>query len=180
MYSLLCGVMLLSAGAAAAQEQFPFAKSIKTLDLAATGAAAEFEQLVIQAATTPLIYIDWQFANFTGNEVFEGLKPEGTGDDPDAAACQQIADGDEQFTVSGRPNGENNHLLAVFDLWPSGMDAFTAATCEYFASDPGDGLRIRGFYYVADVRIATAEKYNFRPLEIGASTIPRDFFASGR
>src|SRR5690606_25126062 len=102
-----------------------------------------------------LIYLDWQFAGFTANEVFEQLGPD-TGEDRDAAACEQL---DKRpagtTTVSGKPNRDNNHLLATVVLSKNEADPFASAVCENFGAGAGQGLRIRGFFYVTDIRIAT-------------------------
>ncbi|MDT1062092.1 hypothetical protein RM190_09505 [Paracoccus sp. CPCC 101403] len=164
------------AGAAAGNGDFPFARSVERLDLSTADAGARFQQIVEGVAKTPLVYLDWQFAGFLGNEVFGSLAGDSAGDDAEGVACDALAQDGAPGPLTGRPNAENNHLLLGMDLPIPGDDPFDTAACEFFNGAPsGQGLRIRGFFYVADIKTATADQYWLRPVSVDATSIPQDF-----
>lgn len=158
--------------AALADNPFPFARSFQSLDLAEPGALASLEKSIERAGRKRLIYLDWHLGNFSKSELFASFAPEAAADATEANACEAAKK--PNLTISGRPNPENNHLLASFEFGAAGAP-FVKLACEQFPGLPLEGLRIKGFFYVDDTRIATANQYDFKPVEVEPSAIPGGF-----
>jgi hypothetical protein len=56
------------------------------------------------------------------------------------------------------------------------MPAFGLFECEQIVSAGVAALRVRGFFYAADHRIATAQETGFYPLDVEPSRLPAGFF----
>jgi hypothetical protein len=166
---------LLPAGA---QEIFSFNRSIAAIDFSETDAEEKFQSIVEEAVKNSFVYLDWHLSNFPRNEVFQigrnALRDRRRSVDP----CGLFEDSrSRDILLSGRPNRDFNHLLLEMRLKPRSDDPFLIVGCEYFASNPqSEALRIRGFFFVSDRRIATAEFYNMTPVKVEPSRIPKNFF----
>lgn len=173
-----CIAMLLAALPASAQDGFPFVKSLATIDLTEPEGLEQFENAVSILPQTPMVYLDWHLAGFGSNEVFAALAPELDGEEADAAACARLDAPEPVGSLTGKPNPDNSHLLLTIQMPANGTLPFASAQCEFFSpSVTPNALRLRGFFYVTDIRTATADHYGLRPLNIDPLAIPRDFFA---
>lgn len=173
-----CVALLFAAVPASAQDNFPFVKSLATLDLATPDGLTQFETTVGNLRQTPMVYLDWHLAGFGANEVFAELAPDLDGEDADAAACERLAAPEPVGTLSGKANPDNNHLLLTIQLPQGDAVPFASSQCEFFSPTvTPHAVRLRGFYHVTDIRTATADHFGLRPLDVEPSAVPRDFFA---
>lgn len=188
--------LLAASGAASGEPTFPFAKSVEIIDYRDDGEPARFATVVEKAAANSFVYIDWSFKGAGAAEIFGGSPPEPAasapaGSDaqaPEAAQAEETAKSDERvceeaqievwrsgaYTLDGKPDSDNNHLLFNLDLKIGRNDPFAHVGCEYVAAS--HGLRVRGFFHVYELGTATANNFQFVSVVVPAYVVPRDFF----
>jgi hypothetical protein len=157
----------------------PFTNSVLKADLAEPQGMDAWREAVSQAGDSSLVYIDWHLANFMRSGFFRGLVPApAAGSAPtEEDVCQALRDRTLlKANMGGRPDGSDNHLLANMVLDLDHLPPFTLFNCEAVIGTGAEGLRIRGFFYVPDHRIETANEYSFVPLDVEPSRLPPGFF----
>lgn len=169
---------LLTAGAAQAGTPLPpFENSILQADLATQAGLDQFQAAVETAGNKTMIYADWHLLHFMKSELFSNLLPESAPSRSEDEACAALANlGGGRLSLSSRVNPGNNHLLARMDIDFARLPAFTMLTCEQVIGTGEQGLRIRGFFYVPEMRIETAQEFKLVPLEVNPTQLPADFF----
>jgi hypothetical protein len=184
--AIVCAAAWLHDGkpsSALADPAFPFVSYAAEIDFSEPDKAVEFAALINEIAAHSFVYIDWHFNSAWKSEVFslldhgltESADPEANFDeDICGRLTEELASGDGRVEFAGRPNPDNNHLLMILTVRLVEADPFAIARCEY--SGASESLRIRGFFYVTEYRIATANQYEFRPVAVDADRIPAEFF----
>jgi hypothetical protein len=169
---------LASLAPADAHQSFPpFTNSILKADLATPAGMTAWRDAVTQAGAKSMIYADWHLLHFTKSSLFDGLIPEGAQPRGDQEACAALsARQGGKIALSGQVAPGDNHLLVQMQLDLDRLPAFTLVGCEPVIGSGEEGLRIRGFFYVPDHRIETAEQYSFVPLNVEPSRLPKNFF----
>ncbi len=170
---------------ASAQNTFPFVRSVGGFDFFSAEDAQRFVATVKAATGHSFFYVDWSFRSAALSDLFGLKRPEqDSGDalrDLDQELCEAVDTALKKsghYTFGGRPDPDDNHFLIEFDLRSDKSDPFIKARCEY--SGPNYGLRVRGFFYVTDYAIATADRYEFTSAPVAADRVPADFFKSGQ
>jgi hypothetical protein len=173
-----CAVFAFASTASAAHQNFPpFANSTLKADLATPAGMQAWSDAVSQAGAKSMIYADWHLLHFMKSGLFDGLVPAGAQPRGDEEACAALAAKQAgKISLSGQVDPANNHLLADLQVDLDRLPAFTLIGCEPVIGTGEEGLRIRGFFYVPDHRIETAESHSFLPLEIEPSRLPKGFF----
>jgi hypothetical protein len=163
---------------ASAHKPFPpFANSILKADLATPAGMKAWSDAVGAAGQKTMIYADWHLLHFMKSELFNGLLPATAQARGESDACQAMQSGtSRKYALHARVDPGNNNLLAGLSFDLDRLPAFTLIDCEAVIGSGEEGLRIRGFFYVPDVRIEVAEEYSFVPLDVEPSQLPRDFF----
>jgi hypothetical protein len=170
----LIGIAALAAPADAHGNFPPFTNLLLKADIATEAGMAAWQEQIGRANEKGLVYIDWQLQNFSVSELFQNFAPLNGGDD---AACEALKSKTGKLEMGqARVNPQDNHQLARMKIDLDHMPAFGLFECEQIESGLPDGLRIRGFFYAADHRIATAEETGFYPLEVEPSRLPARFF----
>jgi hypothetical protein len=177
-FAIAASMGLASLGPADAHQSFlPFSNSILKADLATPAGMTAWRDAVAQAGAKSMIYADWHLLHFTKSALFDGLVPEGEQTRGDAEACAALsARQGGKLALSGQVDPGDNHLLAQMQFDLDRLPAFTIIRCEPVIGAGEEGLRIRGFFYVPDHRIETAESYSFAPLDVEPSRMPAHFF----
>ena len=169
---------LLTAGAAQAGTPLPpFENSILQADLATQAGLDQFRAAVETAGGKTMIYADWHLLHFMKSELFSNLVPASApsrSEDDACAALENLSGG--RLSLRGRIDPNDNHLLARMGIDFARLPAFTMLTCEPVIGSGEQGLRIRGFFYVPELRIETAQEFKFVPLDVNPTQLPADFF----
>jgi len=164
-----------SSTAALAAERFPFTPSWERIDLAEPDGGEKLKALVERAADETFVHVDWSLHNFWNHEWFKKLDA-GASFDPAQKACDAIESSPSaEHFFSGRPDPNDNHLVATIRLRLNPDDPFTTVGCEYFGGDPY-ALRIRGFFVVRDIGVATANGYEMLSVKVDPVAVPKRFF----
>ncbi len=163
---------------ASAHKPFPpFANSILKADLATPAGMEAWSDAVAAAGQKTLIYADWHLLNFMKSELFNGLLPAADQTRGEGEACQALRSGtSRKYALHARVDPGNNNLLASLSFDLDRLPAFTLIGCEAVVGSGEEGLRIRGFFYVPDIRIEVADQYAFVPLDVEPSRLPKEFF----
>ena len=176
MKKVISAVFVLAASVCAmspalAHRNFPpFVNLLLKADLATEQGMQAWQQ---QADGSGLVYIDWHLQNFTKSGLFKALTPPNGGDDE---ACEALAAKTGKLKLSGLVNPQDNNQLARLEIDLDHLPAFTRIECEPVIGAGAAGLRIRGFFYVADHRIEVAREVGFYPLAVEPSRLPAGFF----
>jgi hypothetical protein len=171
-------VGLASLAPADAHQSFPpFSNSILEADLATSAGMTAWRDAVGLAGSKSMIYADWHLLHFTKSSFFDTLIPAGAQPRGDEEACAALSAPQRgKLALNGRVDPGYNHLLARMQFDLDRLPAFTLIGCEQVVRTGEDGLRIRGFFYVPDHRVGTANEYSFIPLDIEPSRMPKNFF----
>jgi hypothetical protein len=170
----LIGLTALAAPANAHGNFPPFTNLLLKTDIATEAGMAAWQQQIGRANEKGLVYIDWHLQNFSRSELFKSFVPLNGGDD---AACESLESKTGKLDMGeARVNPQDNHQLARMKIDLDQMPAFGLFECEQIESGLPYGLRIRGFFYAADHRIATAIETGFYPLDVEPSRLPAGFF----
>lgn len=177
MNRIVSAILVLAAsacmiGPASAHRSFPpFANQLLKADLATEQGMQAWQDQV--GTGSGLVYIDWHLQNFTTSPLFKSLAPPNGGDDE---ACGSLAAKTGKLKLSGPVNPQDNNHLARLELDLDHLPAFTRFECEPVIGAGTAGLRIRGFFYVADHRIEVANEVGLYPLAVEPSRLPAGFF----
>jgi hypothetical protein len=169
---------VVCANAAAAHQNFsPFVNSSLEADLATQEGMTAWSNAVSQAGEKSMVYVDWHLRNFMKSELFSDMLPPNAQPRAEGEACTTLRSGSSRkFMLSGRIDPANNNLLARMALDFDKLPAFTVIGCEAVIGTGDEGLRIRGFFYVPEHRIETAQEFSFIPLDVEPARLPKNFF----
>ncbi len=177
MKKAISAIVVLAASTCAAAPAFahknfpPFTNLLLKADLATQEGMDAWQQQI--GGGSALVYIDWHLQNFTKSGLFKSLVPANGGDDE---ACEALAAKSGKLKLDGLVSPQDNHQLARLELDLDHLPAFTLIECEPVIGAGATGLRIRGFFYVADHRIETAVETGLYPLAVEPSRLPAGFF----
>lgn len=176
--AFLFALALLLTGAWGTSSSEPAPESVwgaqqEVLDLATPKGQKRLAALAEQAHDHTLAYIDWTLKNAAASPLFAKHNAGSDGQPADEEICvrvEQSAARPGGYSVAGKPDPGNNHLLVDIKLDTAAGAPFARARCEY--SEGAHALRIRGFYYVTNIGVPTAHTLEFTPLRVAPHTIP--------
>ncbi|MDF2097530.1 hypothetical protein [Aquibaculum arenosum] len=146
------------------------------IDFAAANGGRHLRTLVEDAHDKTILYLDWTMRDAARSGLFEKIRADGNGPVTDKTICEHIerrASRPGGVLISGKPDPDNNHLLFDMTLDLARGAPFARARCEY--AENTYVLRLRGFFYVTNVGMATAKNLEFQPVAIPAHLVPATF-----
>ena len=147
------------------------------IDFASPDSGRQFGDLVEEAYEKTILYLDWTMQNAARSGLFGQIGADDGDPLTDSAICvhvERLASQPDGFTISGKPNPDNNHLLFEMSLDIERGTPFARARCEYV--EGANALRLRGFFYVTTLGTATATKLEFQPVSVSAQSIPASLY----
>lgn len=126
------------------------------IDFASPDSGQQFGYLVEQAHEKSVLYLDWTMKAASRSGLFAQIAEDGDPSPTDEVICEHVernASRPGGLVFSGKPDPDNNHLLFEMTLDLSRGAPFARARCEYV--DGTHALRMRGFFYVTNIRTAT-------------------------
>lgn len=143
------------------------------IDFSSREAERQLADLAEDAHEKTIVYLDWTIKNIEESAFFGRLGTDDATTVSDDMLCGEFerrASRPGGVLISGQPDRDNHHLLLSMTLDTARGAPFARVRCEYAPS--AIALRLRGFFYVTDIRTATAQHLEFQPVRIPAYAVP--------